>query len=45
MFAMRVKPHNQKTFKLSVLITGPMNGDFDGDEINVFFPIEKEAQY
>jgi DNA-directed RNA polymerase II subunit RPB1 len=32
------------TFRLSVAATGPYNADFDGDEMNIFFPQSKLTQ-
>ena len=35
---------DQKTIKIHMSITGPMNGDFDGDEFNIFLPRTNRAR-
>lgn len=37
MMALRVIPNNKTTFTLSPGVIAPLNADFDGDEMSLYF--------
>lgn len=43
MLAMKIRIHQNKTFSFNLAICSSLNGDFDGDEINIYIPASYEA--